>query len=96
MVWQVIAAIFAVLLFVLKEYQTYRPSKEIQDGRKDLVDGNVGDVEYRVDKLCSQGTSPPRVESDEATAKRISSILGVAVDRFGNGKDSGTSGKVPE
>jgi hypothetical protein len=93
----VISALAGLLLYVLKRYDAGKPQRdiearhdEIQQGRKDIADGNVAAVNERVDRLLS-GDADERKPSGEVTAGRLSAVFRVANGRRSPGKDYGES-----
>jgi hypothetical protein len=49
---------------------------DIQDGRKDVIDGDVDAVNERIDRLLVKGRDSARKSGDIDTAQRISTLLG--------------------
>ena len=96
---QIVIGVLGLISLWLKDYYSQggkdkRSGKKTQEGRNELLDGDVSAVESRVDRVCSQSSSNAGSKSDEDIARELSAVYGVAVDGFSGSKDSGTSGKV--
>jgi hypothetical protein len=95
----VISALAGLLLYVLQRYDAGKPQRdiearhdEIQQGRKDIADGNIAAVNERVDRLLAGDTE--RKPSGEVTAGRLSAVSRVVDSGRSPGKDSGESGEL--
>lgn len=78
--------------------QASRRAKEVQDGRKDIADGNVNAVSERIDRVPdpTPGDSP-RLGDDQDTERRFEAITGfprVGVVGPGDGQTLGSGGSV--
>jgi len=99
-----IAAVFGVLLWMLKEWQAGNPERqkekrddEIQQGRTDIATGNAPAVSDRIDRLLASGPGDIAGQSSgPVTVERIRAMAGMADSGRSTGPDTGTSGKVPE
>lgn len=99
-----ITAVFAVVLALLKWWQSQQPARdqeqrydEIQQGRADIANGDVNSVNARIDRLLSrQSQHAPGQRRDEAIAGSLGTILGVAAAIGSSGPDTGASGILPK
>lgn len=89
----VVSALAGLLLYLLKRYDERKPDRDnearndhIQQGRKDIADGNAAAVSERIDRLLTD--RPPGQPSSPVTTGRLSAILRVADGRRSVSKDS--------
>lgn len=92
----VISALAGLLLYILKRYDAGKPQRDIearhddiQQGRKDIADGNVAAINERVDRLLAGDTE--RKPSGEVTTGRLSAVFRVVDSGRGTSKDPGKS-----
>jgi len=90
-----VAAVFGLLLYILKRYDTGQPKRDqearhdqIQQGRKDIAAGDVAAVSDRIDRLFTESDHPPGQSVRPVTAGRLSAILRVANRRRGTSEDT--------
>jgi len=98
---QIVIGVLGLISLWLKDYYSQggkdkRSGKKTQEGRNELLDGDVSAVESRVDRVCSQSSSNAGSKSDEDIARQLSTLYGVVVDGLSDSKNTGTSGKVPD
>ena len=82
------SALAGLLLYILKRYDTGQPKRDqearhdqIQQGRKDIADGDAAAVSDRVDRLLSRQSDPARQPSYTVTRGRIISVAGLVDTR---------------
>jgi hypothetical protein len=78
-----VAAIFGVIAVLLKAYISRQPErerddheKEIQTGRQDIVAGDVGAVESRIDGLLADQAGPGDSATGEPSAEDVEGRIG--------------------
>jgi hypothetical protein len=86
-VWSAVAAIAAIVLWGLKQWQASKPQRnqedrdaEIQKGRADIANGDAAAVSVRIDSVPASGTDTTSdsagVSDDADTARRLAKITG--------------------
>jgi hypothetical protein len=97
-----IASLLGIVLWGLKQWQSNQPKRdqenaqdEIQQGRKDIANGDAAAVSDRIDSLLTRQGDPTGQPGSEVTAERIGSVLGVAGPAGGISPDTGKSGSLP-
>lgn len=97
----VVSAVFGLLLYVLKRYDAKQPQRDqeannerLQQGRRDIADGNAAAVSDRIDRLLTQSNHSTGQPSREVTAERIRTVFRMVDSGRSTGKDSGESGEL--
>jgi hypothetical protein len=97
-----VVSILGIIAVLLKAYVARKPQrdearheKEIQQGRRDIAEGDADAVSARIDGLLTSAPGDTSgVSDDEATARRLSTICGVATVGDGDGETVGKGGGV--
>lgn len=94
-----VTAIITLAIAIMKWWQSRQPQRDqenqddaIQQGRKDIAEGNSAAVSNRIDKLLPESNHTSGQSSSKITAERISSVVGLVDSGRSSGADTGKSG----
>jgi len=101
----IIAGILSILGLLLKWWLDSNPRRmeearndEIEQGRRDLVDGDVAAVEQRIDRLLRATAEADNRHAGSADSKidagRQGAVCGMAPDGRSDGQTTGSSGTM--
>lgn len=94
-----VTAIITLVIALMKWWQSRQPERDqenqdatIQQGRKDIAEGNSAAVSDRIDRLLPESSNTSGQSSSKITAERINTVVGMVDSGRSSSANTGKSG----